>query len=79
MSVLKRARGVRELDRPEKEARRGPPQLLHVSLHLPGENGYDVYASPPLPFSHALISDHALSLTALWMGTIVFISVALGS
>ena len=38
-----------------------------------------MYTAPPLPFSHSRIWDHALSLTALWIGTTVFMSTSFGS
>ena len=38
-----------------------------------------MYTAPPLPFSHSRICDQALSLTALWIGTTVFISTSFGS
>ena len=42
-------------------------------------NRENTYFSAPFPLSHSRISFHALSLTALWIGTMARMSSALGS
>ena len=49
---------------------------IRICKHSNGEN---TYFSAPFPLSHSRISFHALSLTALWIGTMARMSSALGS
>lgn len=88
-SVFHRARGVNFCELPEKATSLGPPQLQRRIVSKPNPvfptqpslrgGQRHAYLALPLPSSHSLISFHARSFTALWIGTMLRMSSTRGS